>query len=82
MKIVFDVEKTDGITGKRYVPGVVYEMSEEKAKAILSKTKYVHEYKKDERKESKKKSKKTSGIEQKQEETSAVVETVENTNID
>lgn len=42
MKIKFDVEKRDGITGKRYFPNVEYEMSEEKAKAILSQTKYAH----------------------------------------
>lgn len=46
MKVVFDVEKRDGITGKRYIPNVEYEMSEEKAKAILNQSKYAHEVKK------------------------------------
>lgn len=79
MKIVFDVEKTDSKSGKKYYPGIPYEMSEEKAKAILASTKYAHEYKEVERKENKKKSKKSSVNEEKQEESSAIVENVENT---
>lgn len=40
MKIVFDVEKT--YKNKTYYPGIEYEMSEEMAKDILSKTKFAH----------------------------------------
>lgn len=43
MKIVFDVEKRDETTGKTYYPGTEYEMSEEKAKSILSQTKHAHQ---------------------------------------
>ena len=42
MKVVFDVEKRDEASGKTYFPGVVYEMSEEKANAIVNQTKHAH----------------------------------------
>lgn len=77
MKIVFDIEKIDGATGKKYVPNVVYEMSEEKAKAILASTKYAHEAKNAlnlEKTVQKSKKKKTA--------VETVENTVEKTNID
>lgn len=40
MKIKFEVEKT--YKNKTYYPGIEYEMSEEMAKDILSKTKFAH----------------------------------------
>lgn len=41
MKIKFEVEKI--YKGKTYYPNIEYEMSEEMAKDILSKTKFAHE---------------------------------------